>query len=74
MGSNTLWAGTALMSLLLVLAWLPPKEALTPSRGTLLLLGVAGGLVSVLSFFSRYGDHRELHAVPTRRSADLFAI
>ena len=50
MGNNTLLAATALMSLLLVLAWLPPRESLHPSRRTLLLLGLAGGLVSWISF------------------------
>src|SRR5437867_8841502 len=27
--------------------------------------------MSALSFFSSYGDHRDLHSFPTRRSSDL---
>src|SRR3712207_8334833 len=26
------------------------------------------------SFFERYGDHRDLHSCPTRRSSDLHAL
>ena len=74
MGSNTLWAGTALMSLLLVLAWLPPKEALTPSRGTLLLLGVAGGIVSVLAFTALRWSAPELHVAAYPTAAAFLAL
>ena len=74
MGSNTLWAGTALMSLLLVLAWLPPKEALTPSRSTLLLLGVAGGIVSVLAFTALRWSAPELHVAAYPTAAAFLAL
>ncbi|BEP91747.1 hypothetical protein GmRootA79_01310 [Acidovorax sp. A79] len=63
MGNNTLLAGTVLMTLLLVLEWLPPQEALRPSRRTLWLLGVAGGAVSAVSFTALHWNAPELRLV-----------
>ena len=74
MGNNALLAGTAVMSLLLVLAWLPPKEALTPSRSTLLLLGVAGGIVSVLAFAALRWNAPELRVAAYPTAASFLAL
>ncbi len=74
MGNNTLLAGTALMSLLLVLAWLPPQESLRPSRNTLLLLGVAGGIVSVASFEALRANAPELRVVAYPTAAAFMAL
>ncbi|TWG38123.1 diguanylate cyclase/phosphodiesterase with PAS/PAC sensor(s) [Acidovorax delafieldii] len=63
MGNNTLLAGTALMLLLLVPVWLSPQESLHPSRRTLILLGVAGGLVSIAAFEALRWNAPELHIV-----------
>ncbi len=74
MGNNTLLAGTALMALLLVLAWLPPQESLHPSRRTLLLLGVAGGIVSVASFEALRANAPELRVVAYPTAAAFMAL
>ena len=65
MGNNTLLAGTALMLLLLLLVpvWLSPRESLNPSRRTLILLGVAGGLVSIAAFEALRWNAPKLHIV-----------
>ncbi|CAN7332183.1 sensor domain-containing protein [Acidovorax sp. LjRoot117] len=63
MGNNTLMAGTVLMLLLLVLEWLPPHEALRPSRRTRWLLGAAGGLVSATAFTALHWNAPELGIV-----------
>ena len=74
MGNNTLLAATALMSLLLVLAWLPPRESLHPSRRTLLLLGLAGGLVSWISFEALRWNAPELRVVAYPTVAAFLAL
>ena len=63
MGNNTLLAGTAVMLLLLVPVWLSPQESLHPSRRTLILLGVAGGVVSIAAFEALRWNAPELHIV-----------
>ncbi|CAN7390606.1 EAL domain-containing protein [Acidovorax sp. LjRoot129] len=63
MGNNTLMAGTVLMVLLLVLDWLPPQEALRPSRRTQWLLGATGGAVSIASFAALHWNAPELRLV-----------
>ncbi|MBD9391381.1 EAL domain-containing protein [Acidovorax sp. ACV01] len=74
MGNNTLLAATALMSLLLLLAWLPPHESLHPSRRTLLLLGLAGGLVSWISFEALRWNAPELRVVAYPTAAAFLAL
>ena len=63
MGNNTLMAGAVLMVLLVLLDWLPPQEALRPSRRTQWLLGAAGGAVSVASFAALHWNAPELRLV-----------
>ena len=63
MGNNTLLAAAALMALLLVLSWLPPKELLHPARRTLLLAGLAGGVVSIAAFEALHWSAPELRVV-----------
>ena len=74
MGNNTLLAATALMALLLVLAGLPPRQALHPSRRTLLLVGLAGGLVSVASFEALHWGAPELQVVAYPTAAAFIAL
>lgn len=74
MGNNTLLAGTALMLLLLVLAWLPPQESLHPSPRTSLLLGLAGGVVSVASFEALQWNAPELRVVAYPTAAAFLAL
>ena len=74
MGNNTLLAGTALMLLLLVLAWLPPQESLHPSPRTALLLGLAGGVVSVASFQALQWNAPELRVVAYPTAAAFLAL
>lgn len=74
MGNNTLLAGTALMLLLLVLAWLPPQESLHPSPRTLLLLGLSGGLVSAASFEALQWNAPELSVVAYPTAAAFIAL
>ena len=74
MGNNSLLAGTALMALLVVLAGLPPRESLHPSRRTQLLLGLAGGLVSVLAFEALQWDAPELRVVAYPTAAAFIAL
>ena len=74
MGNNTLLAGTALMLLLLVPVWLSPQESLHPSRRTLILLGVAGGLVSIAAFEALRWNAPKLHIVAYPAVNSFFAI
>lgn len=74
MGNNTLLAGTALMALLLVLAWLPPREALHPSCKTQVLLGLSGGLVSVASFEALQWSAPELQVVAYPTAAAFVSL
>lgn len=62
------------MALLLVLAGLPPREALHPSRRTLLLLGLCGGLVSVASFEALQWNAPELQVVAYPTAAAFVAL
>ena len=72
MGNNTLLAGAALMLLLLVPIWLSPQESLQPSGRTLILLGVAGGLVSIGAFEALRWNAPKLHIVAYPRCQLLF--
>ena len=74
MGNNTLLAGAALMLLLLVPIWLSPQESLQPSRRTLILLGVAGGLVSIGAFEALRWNAPKLHIVAYPAVNSFFAI
>ena len=74
MGNNTLLAGTALMLLLLVPVWLPPQESLHPSRRTLILLGVAGGLVSIAAFEALRWNAPELRIVAYPTATAFIAL
>ncbi|WP_422846720.1 sensor domain-containing protein [Acidovorax sp. M14] len=74
MGDNTLLAGTALMLLLLVPVWLSPQESLHPSRRTLILLGVAGGLVSIAAFEALRWNAPELHIVAYPTATAFMAL
>ena len=74
MGNNTLLAGTALMLLLLVPVWLSPQESLHPSRRTLILLGVAGGLVSIAAFEALRWNAPELHIVAYPTATAFMAL
>ena len=73
MGNNTLLAGAALM-LLLVPIWLSPQESLQPSRRTLSLPGVAGGLVSIGAFEALRWNAPKLHIVAYPAVNSFFAI
>lgn len=74
MGNNTLLAGTALMLLLLVPVWLSPQESLHPSRRTLILLGVTGGLVSIAAFEALRWNAPELHIVAYPTATAFMAL
>ncbi|MBU0746349.1 MAG: EAL domain-containing protein [Gammaproteobacteria bacterium] len=74
MGNNTLLAGTALMSLLLVLSWLPPNELLHPSRRTSLWVGLAGGIVSVVAFEALQWNAPELRVVAYPTATAFIAL
>ncbi len=74
MGNNTLLAGTALMLLLLVPVWLSPQESLHPSRRTLILLGVAGGLVSIAAFEALRWNAPELRIVAYPTATAFIAL
>jgi hypothetical protein len=74
MGNNTLLAGTAVMLLLLVLVWLSPRESLHPSRRTLILLGVAGGFVSIAAFEALRWNAPELNIVAYPTATAFLAL
>ena len=74
MGNNTLLAGATLMLLLLVPVWLSPQESLHPSRRTLILLGVAGGLVSIAAFEALRWNAPELHIVAYPTATAFMAL
>ena len=74
MGNNTLLAGATLMLLLLVPVWLSPQESLRPSRRTLILLGVAGGLVSIAAFKALRWNAPELHIVAYPTATAFMAL
>ncbi|KRB28690.1 EAL domain-containing protein [Acidovorax sp. Root70] len=74
MGNNTLLAGTAVMLLLLVLVWLSPQESLRPSRRTLILLGVAGGVASIAAFEALRWNAPELNIVAYPTATAFLAL
>ncbi|MDD2180161.1 EAL domain-containing protein [Acidovorax sp. D2M1] len=74
MGNNTLLAGTAVMLLLLVPVWLSPQESLHPSRRTLILLGVAGGIVSIAAFQALRWNAPELNIVAYPTATAFMAL
>jgi diguanylate cyclase (GGDEF)-like protein/PAS domain S-box-containing protein len=74
MGNATLLAGTAVMLLLLVLVWLSPQESLHPSRRTLILLGVAGGVVSIAAFETLRWNAPELNIVAYPTATAFMAL
>ncbi|MDP3226767.1 MAG: EAL domain-containing protein [Acidovorax sp.] len=74
MGNNTLFAGTAVMLLLLVVAWLPPKESLYPSRNSQIILGLSGGVVSVAAFMALQWNAPELHVVAYPTATAFMAL
>lgn len=76
MGNNSLLAGTVLMALVLLvlLAWLPPREAVHPSRNTLLLLGGTGGVISWAFFEALRWNAPDLQIVAYPTVAAFLAL